>query len=45
MNIRQKIVEYAKLRKAVRELQSMDDHVLSDLGISRSQIRAAVYGR
>ncbi|AHK43011.1 MULTISPECIES: DUF1127 domain-containing protein [Sinorhizobium/Ensifer group] len=45
MKIRQKIVEYAKMRRAIRELNSLDDHALSDIGISRSQIQAAVYGR
>jgi uncharacterized protein YjiS (DUF1127 family) len=45
MKIRQKIVEYAKLRRAVRELSALDDHALSDIGLSRSQIQAAVYGR
>ncbi|AUX74816.1 hypothetical protein NXT3_CH00202 [Sinorhizobium fredii] len=45
MKIRQKIMEYAKLRRAVRELNALDDHALSDIGLSRSQIQAAVYGR
>ncbi|AWI59643.1 DUF1127 domain-containing protein [Sinorhizobium fredii] len=45
MKIRQKIMEYAKLRRAVRELSALDDHALSDIGLSRSQIQAAVYGR
>ncbi|CAN7502348.1 DUF1127 domain-containing protein [Metarhizobium album] len=45
MNIRQKIKEYAAARKAMRELQALDDHTLADLGISRSQIRAAVLGQ
>ncbi|MBB4183535.1 DUF1127 domain-containing protein [Sinorhizobium terangae] len=45
MKIRQKIMEYAKLRRAVRELNALDDRVLSDIGISRSQIQAAVFGR
>ena len=45
MNIRQKLKEYAAARKAMRELQALDDHTLADLGISRSQIRAAVLGQ
>ncbi|MCK3779904.1 DUF1127 domain-containing protein [Sinorhizobium chiapasense] len=45
MKIRQKIMEYAKTRRAIRELNALDDHALSDIGLSRSQIHAAVYGR
>ncbi|MQW85361.1 DUF1127 domain-containing protein [Sinorhizobium saheli] len=45
MKIRQKIMEYAKMRRAVRELSALNDHALRDIGISRSQIHAAVYGR
>ncbi|ASY64976.1 hypothetical protein SJ05684_c35610 [Sinorhizobium sojae CCBAU 05684] len=45
MKIRQKIMEYATKRRAIRELNALDDHALSDIGLSRSQIHAAVYGR
>lgn len=45
MNIRQKIQDYAARRKAIRELNMLDDYVLADIGISRSQIRSAVNGR
>jgi uncharacterized protein YjiS (DUF1127 family) len=45
MNIRSKIKNYVENRRAVRELQSLSDHALSDIGISRSQIRTAVLGR
>jgi uncharacterized protein YjiS (DUF1127 family) len=31
-------------RRAVQELRSLDDHMLRDLGLSRSGIEAAVYG-
>ena len=34
-----------ELRAAVRELQGYSDHRLRDLGISRDQIRDAVYNR
>ncbi|MFB2552674.1 DUF1127 domain-containing protein [Ensifer soli] len=44
MNIRQKISQYASQRRAVRELSALTDRELSDIGLSRSQIRAAVYG-
>lgn len=45
MNIGKKIAEYARLRRAMRELHAMDDYALSDIGISRSQINAAVRGK
>jgi len=45
MNIRQKLVQYAVNRRAVRELSRLSDHTLSDLGISRSEINSAVFGR
>ncbi|MCA1490192.1 DUF1127 domain-containing protein [Sinorhizobium alkalisoli] len=45
MKIRQKIMDYATKRRAIRELNALDDHALSDIGLSRSQIQAAVYGR
>ncbi len=35
----------AELRAAVRELESLTDHRLSDLGLARDQITAAVYNR
>jgi uncharacterized protein YjiS (DUF1127 family) len=45
MNIRKKIKNYVDNRRAVKELQSLSDHALSDIGISRAQIRSAVLGR
>lgn len=45
MNIRKKIKAYVENRRAVHELQSLSDHALSDIGISRAQIRSAVLGR
>lgn len=32
-------------RAAIRELQQLDDHMLADIGLSRSQISAAASGR
>jgi uncharacterized protein YjiS (DUF1127 family) len=45
MNIRKKIRNYVENRKALHELASLSDHALSDIGISRSQIRQVVLGR
>lgn len=45
MNIRQKIRNYVDNRRAMNELHSLSDHALSDIGISRAQIRTAVLGR
>lgn len=45
MNIRQKIRNFVENRRAMQELQSLSDHALSDIGISRAQIRSAVLGR
>lgn len=45
MNIRKKIKNYVENRRAMNELQSLSDHALNDIGISRAQIRSAVIGR
>ncbi len=45
MNIRAKIKNFTKQRRAIRALQSLDDHALRDVGISRSQISSAVRGQ
>ena len=44
-SIRKKIRNYVENRKAVQELSALSDHALSDIGLSRSQIRQAVLGR
>mgnify|MGYP001348954685 CR=1 FL=1 len=38
-------VEWRTLRSAVRVLQAMDDRILADIGMSRSEIQSVVYGR
>lgn len=45
MRLHQKIRSLIKVRRAMRELGSLDDRTLEDLGVSRSSIRAAVEGR
>lgn len=45
MTIRERIRNYAIQRRAIRELSALDDRTLSDLGLSRSRIQAAVSGR
>ena len=44
MNIIAKIKKNASDRRAVRELNALDDRALQDLGISRSNIQSAVKG-
>jgi len=44
MRVFDKIRRFAENRRAIRELGTLDDHVLQDLGISRSHIRSAVLG-
>lgn len=39
------LVTLMRQRAAIRELQQLDDHVLADIGLSRSQISAAATGR
>lgn len=45
MNIRQKIAKFAAQQRAIRELNSMDARQLNDLGITRGDIRNAVFGK
>ncbi|MBN9046733.1 MAG: DUF1127 domain-containing protein [Rhizobiales bacterium] len=45
MSIRSKLQQYVSRRRALRELGAMDDHLLADIGVSRSQIHNAVNGR
>jgi len=44
MNLFAKIKKNVADRRAVRELGALDDRALQDLGISRSNIQAAVKG-
>lgn len=45
MDVGKKITQYFQLRKAYREMARLDDEILKDLGINRSQIKRAVWGR
>lgn len=45
MNIRKKVTQYLNRRRAIHQLNQMDDHLLADIGISRSQIDCVVGGR
>lgn len=45
MRITSKLKAYFDSRRAMRELEALDDRALSDLGVSRQNIRAAVQGR
>lgn len=44
MRIASKLKTYLENRRAIRELSALDDRALSDLGISRYNLRAAVEG-
>ncbi|PTM97171.1 DUF1127 domain-containing protein [Mycoplana dimorpha] len=44
MSIRKKIQDIRARRRAIRELNMLDDHSLADIGISRAQIRTVVHG-
>ena len=39
MTIRQKLAQYAAYQRTVRELSSLDNRSLSDLGINRADIK------
>ncbi len=45
MKIRQIVADYAAKRRAVRELRSLDDRALNDLGLRREDINAVIWGR
>ena len=45
MKFREKLKKMVQNRRAFRELSSLDDRTLEDLGVSRSNILAAVEGR
>jgi len=45
MNIREKIAQFARYQRAVRELKALDNRQLDDLGITRADIPYAVRGR
>jgi uncharacterized protein YjiS (DUF1127 family) len=39
MNIRQKIANFAKYQRTVRELNALDNRQLDDIGLNRADIR------
>lgn len=45
MGVRSRITEYFQLRKAYREMSRLDDEILKDLGVARSEIKRVVWGR
>ncbi len=45
MKLRQKIKSLFYMQRAMRELGCLDDRTLEDLGVSRTNFRAAVEGR
>lgn len=45
MKLGERLRRYVELRRAVRELEGLDDRALHDIGVARSHIRGAVEGR
>lgn len=45
MTIRQKIAEFAAYQRTVRELSALDNRQLSDLGITRGDIKNIARGK
>lgn len=45
MTFRERVKKFAAERRAIRELNGLDDHVLRDVGLQRNEIRNAVLGR
>ena len=44
MNIRQKIAQFAQYQRTVRELNALDNRQLSDLGITKGDIKNIASG-
>jgi len=42
--VARRVIARSRERRAIRELRRMDNRILRDIGLSRSQIRAAVHG-
>lgn len=45
MSIRQKIADFVAYRRTIRELSSLSNHQLKDLGILRGEIQDVARGR
>jgi uncharacterized protein YjiS (DUF1127 family) len=45
MNIRQRIAQFAQYQRTVRELNALDSRQLTDLGITRSDIKNIARGK
>lgn len=39
------VLEHLRAKRAMRRLEELDDRMLRDIGVSRSEIASAVYGR
>lgn len=44
MKLHQKIKNFVAQRRAIVELEALDDRSLRDIGVSRAHIRAAIKG-
>lgn len=45
MKFRERVKKFAAERRAIRELNALDDHALQDVGLQRNEIRSAILGR
>lgn len=45
MSIRKKLAEFAAYQRTIRELSALDNRQLSDLGITRSDIKNIASGK
>ncbi|SHE53044.1 DUF1127 domain-containing protein [Devosia limi] len=45
MNIRQRIAQFAQYQRTVRELNALDSRQLTDLGITRADIKNIARGK
>lgn len=44
-NARRLVLDHVRAKRAMRRLEELDDRMLRDIGVSRSEIASAVYGR
>lgn len=43
MTFRERVRTFTAKRRAIRELDALDDHMLDDVGLARNEIRPAIH--